>query len=425
MLDIHYIRQHPELVQQNADKRGLTINIEELLHVDEELRNRIHEVDQFRSERNQIAEEMKKTKGGDAELVQKGKEIKQKITALEEELSTIQQRFNELILLVPNMTHPDSPFGKNDSENVEIKRSQKPTSFSFTPKDHIELGESLDLLDFEKGAEVAGSGFYYLKNDAVLLELALIQYAMNSCIAEGFTPMITPDLAYTQVLTGTGFNPRGNETQIYNIEGSDLSLIATAEITVAGYYQNHLFKQGELDKPLKIVALSHCFRTEAGAYGRESRGLYRVHQFSKVEMFIFCKPDQSEQMHEELLAMEEKIMQGLHIPYRVVDICTGDLGGPAYRKYDIEAWMPFKNDWGEVTSTSNCTDYQARRLHTKFVNEEGKKEYVHTLNGTAIALSRLPIAVLENFQQEDGTIAIPEKLQPYMGKKQISAPILE
>lgn len=414
MLDIHFIRQNPEFVQQNADKRGIHVNIEELLHADEEVRNRIHEIDQFRAERNQIAEQMKQSKGGNPDLVEQGKQVKQKIAALEEELSGIQNRFSELMLQIPNMTHADSPFGKDDSENVEIKRCGEPTPFDFTPRDHIELGTTLDLLDFERGADVAGSGFYYLKNEAVQLELALIQYAMNTAIAEGFTPMITPDLAYKSVLTGTGFNPRGKETQIYNIENEELSLIATAEITVAGYYQNHVFAQGELDKPLKIIALSHCFRTEAGAYGRESRGLYRVHQFTKVEMFVFCRPEDSEAQHQHLLDMEEKIMQGLGIPYRVVDICTGDLGGPAYRKYDVEAWMPFKNDWGEVTSTSNCTDYQARRLHTKYIDAEGKKQYVHTLNGTAIALSRLPIAILENYQQPDGSIQIPERLRPYM-----------
>ncbi len=242
----------------------------------------------------------------------------------------------------------------------------------------------------------------------------MVNYAVAVASGEGFELMITPDLAYKSVLEGTGFNPRGDETQIYNIEGTELSLIATSEISVAGYFQKHIFEKDALEKPKKVVAISHCFRTEAGAYGRESKGLYRVHQFTKVEMFIFCKPEDSASMHEELLRVEEKIMQGLELPYRVVDICTGDLGGPAYRKYDIEAWMPFRNDYGEVTSTSNCTDYQSRRLKIKYVTDEGKKEFVHTLNGTAIVTSRIPIALLENNQQKDGSIKIPKVLYPYM-----------
>ncbi|MBI2411062.1 MAG: serine--tRNA ligase [Candidatus Kerfeldbacteria bacterium] len=421
MLDIQYIRQYPELVQQNADKRGVKVNMQLLLHRDEALRNRTQELDTLRADRNSIAAQMQQTGGKNVELIEQGKLVKVKIAEIEQEVERLREEFQALMMQVPNMTHPDSPIGKNDLENVEIRRFQEPTEFSFPPKDHVELGKSLDLIDFERGADVAGKGFYYLKNEAVLLELALVNYAMDTCMAEGFMPMMTPDLAYSHVLAGTGFAPRGPETQIYNLENTNLSLIATAEIGVAGYYQNHLFAAGELDQPLKIVALSHCFRTEAGSYGRESRGLYRVHQFTKVEMFIYSKPEDSEAMHQHLLEVEEKIMQHLEIPYRVVDICTGDLGGAAYRKYDVEAWMPFKQDWGEVTSTSNCTDYQARRLNIKYVNAEGKKEYVHTLNGTAIALSRTPIAVLENFQQADGSIKIPQVLHPYMfGKTMIN-----
>jgi seryl-tRNA synthetase len=317
------------------------------------------------------------------------------------------------MMQIPNLTHPDTPIGKDDSENKEISRWGESTQFDFEPKDHVTLGTTLGTLDFEAGATVAGRGFYYLKNDAALLELALTNYAMDVCIQAGFTPMITPDLARREILEGTGFNPRGAETQIYNIENTDLSLIATAEIPVAGYYRDHTFAAGELDQPKKIVALSHCFRTEAGAYGRESKGLYRVHQFTKVEMFIFCKPEQSAELHEELRTIEERIMQGLKLPYRVVDICTGDMGAAAYRKYDLEAWMPFRNDWGEVTSTSNCTDFQARRLNIKYIDANGDKQLVHTLNGTAAAMSRTPLAIMENYQQADGSIAWPEVLTKY------------
>lgn len=421
MLDIKYIRENQKEVQENADKRNMSIDIDRLLAVDEQLRTHVQRIDTLRTERNSIAQEMKSQKGGNPELIERGKQLKKDIAALEEEMESMKAEYTELLMQVPNMTHPDSPFGKDDTENVQISQFKEPTEFSFEPKDHVTLGKDLDILDFDRAAAVSGSGFYFLKNEAALLELAIVNYAVEQCVAAGFEPMITPDVARKEILQGTGYNPRGNETQIYSIEGMDLSLIATAEITAAGYYKDHLFAQGELDEPKKIVALSHCFRTESGSYGKESRGLYRVHQFTKVEMFIYCKPEDSPKMHEHLREMEEKIVQGLEVPYRVVDICTGDLGGAAYRKYDLEAWMPFKNDWGEITSTSNCTDYQARRLNIKHVNSEGKKEYVHMLNGTAAALSRLPIAVIENNQQEDGSVTIPAILHPYMfGKTRIA-----
>jgi seryl-tRNA synthetase len=269
--------------------------------------------------------------------------------------------------------------------------------------------EALHLVDFEGGAKVTGQKFYYLKNEAVLLELALVTFATRVLQDEGFTLFITPDLARRDILEGIGFNPRGESTQIYNVENTDLSLIATAEITLGGLLADEVLEGERL--PLLYAGISHCFRTEAGSAGRESRGLYRVHQFTKVEMFAFTRPEQSEAMHERLVAIEEKIYATLGIPYRVMDICTGDLGGPAYRKYDLEAWMPGRDQWGEITSTSNCTDYQARRLNIRF-REKGRKgtRLVHMLNGTAIAVSRAIIALLENGQQADGSIRLPPVL---------------
>ena len=279
------------------------------------------------------------------------------------------------------------------------------------------LEKNSTLIDFESGAKVTGQKFYYLKNEAVLLEQALINYALYTLKEEGFTPIMTPDLARESVLDGIGFNPRGDETQIYSVENTDLCLIATAEITLGGMLSDTILDESSM--PLKFAGVSHCFRTEAGAAGRESKGLYRVHQFSKVEMFAFTTPEQSGKMHEKLVGFEEKLFQGLEVPYRVVDICTGDMGGPAYRKYDLEAWMPGRGDgggWGEVTSTSNCTDYQARRLKIRFRREGEKKPLlVHMLNGTAFAISRALISVLENHQRSDGSIAIPMALRPYMG----------
>ncbi len=293
--------------------------------------------------------------------------------------------------------------------------------FDFKPLDHVELGEKLGLFDFEGGAKVAGHGFYFLKNDAVLLELALERYALDVLMAEGFTPTMTPDLARNEILHGTGYIPRGPETQIYSIADSDLSLIATAEITLGGLLAEETLDAEQL--PIKVCGISHCFRTEAGAGGRAARGLYRVHQFTKVEMFAFTLPEASDAMLEYFRDLECRIFDGLGLAYRVVDTATGDLGGPAYRKYDLEAWMPGRGEqgeYGEVTSTSNCTDYQARRLQIRYRNKGEKgTSLVHTLNGTAIAISRAIIAVLENNQQADGSITVPDVLRKWMGKDRI------
>src|SRR5437660_10735906 len=325
------------------------------------------------------------------------------------------------------MTDPAAPVGREATDNKVIAQSGQPAKFDFPPRDHVAVAEALDLVDFEAGASVAGQKFYFLKNEAVLLELALVQYAIRALIHEGYTPIITPDLARVEVLEGIGFIPRdpNPETrQVYTIADSDLCLIATAEITLGGMHRDKIFD--ELDLPKKYVGLSHCFRTEAGAPGRETRGLFRVHQFTKVEMFAFTTPDQSEDTHKELLAIEENIFQGLGLPYQVIDTCTGDLGGPAYRKFDLEAWMPGrgeKGEYGEVTSTSNCTDYQARRLNIRYkIPGQKGTRFAHTLNGTAVAVTRALVAILENNQQADGSVLIPEVLRTIVGKDKISQP---
>jgi seryl-tRNA synthetase len=282
----------------------------------------------------------------------------------------------------------------------------------------VELGEALEIIDFDAGAKTTGSKFYFLRGDAVLLEMALTRYVLDILVERGYRPTITPDLARDEALVGTGFIPRGPETQIYSVEDSDLSMIATAEITLAGQHADEILDSDYL--PLRYAGISHCFRTEAGSHGRASRGLYRVHQFTKVEMFAFTTPEQSDEIHEEMVEIEEHIFQGLGLPYRVVDICTGDLGGAAYRKYDLEAWMPGRGEageFGEVTSTSNTTDYQARRLLIRYRKEGGRPQLLHTLNGTAIALSRALIALLEIYQREDGCVDVPEALVPYLGKE--------
>jgi len=274
-------------------------------------------------------------------------------------------------------------------------------------------------LDFETGAKVTGSQFYFLYGDGALLELALISYVFELLSKEGFTPVITPDLAKSRYYLGTGYMPKGNEAQTYTIEGEDLGLIATAEVTLAGKHADEIIAEDQL--PLKYIGYSHVFRQEAGAYGKYSKGLYRVHQFTKAEMFIYCKPEESEAMHQHILEMEEKIYQNLGLPYRVLEMCTGDLGAMAARKFDIEAWMPSRSEYGEVTSTSNCTDYQARNLNIKLRRRNGKTEFIHMLNGTAIATSRTPLAILENYQEADGSVVIPEVLRRWMGKDKIVA----
>lgn len=418
MLDPKYIREHAKEVQKNCERRNVKIDVDAFLALDAKRLELTKAAEALRADRNAIAQQMQSvsTKEDRDPLIARGKKIKDDITAKEQELVEIEGEWKALLLQIPNMTHPDTPDGKTDEENLEIRQVGKVASLN-SPLDHVALGEKHDLIDFSRGAKVAGAKFYFLKGKMALLEQALIRFALDYLTKEGYTALSTPDLAKDEVLLGTGFNPRGPETQIYSLENSDLSLIGTAEITVGGYHMDEVIP--EESAPIKYAAISHCYRTEAGTYGRESYGLYRVHQFSKVEMFVFCTPEQSEALHAELLRHEEAIFQALEIPYRVVDICTGDLGGPAYRKYDLEAWMwgrgEGKGGWGEVTSTSNCTDYQARRLGIRVKSKDGTIRLMHTLNGTAVATSRALIALLENHQQADGSIKIPKALVPYCG----------
>jgi seryl-tRNA synthetase len=417
MLDLRYVRENPEAVAENCRNRGVEADVHLVVGLADRRSELIQELNEFKQQQNQLA----KSVGGERDperrqnLIAESRRIKEVIPEREAELQAVEGRLREEMLKIPNMTHPDSPIGKDDTENVELRRVGEIPTFDFEPKDHVELGEALGIIDFEAGTKVAGSKFYFLRGDAVLLELGLVRYALDMLIERGYEPTITPDLARDEALVGTGFIPRGPETQIYSIEDSDLSLVATAEITLAGSLAGEILDEEKL--PLRLAGLSHCFRTEAGSHGRASRGLYRVHQFTKVEMFGFTTPEQSDAMHEEMLGIEEEIFQGLGLPYRVVDICTGDLGGAAYRKYDLEAWMPGRDAYGEITSTSNTTDYQARRLQIRHRKNGGRPQLLHTLNGTAIAVSRALIPILENYQQEDGSIRLPEALVPYAGKK--------
>jgi seryl-tRNA synthetase len=383
------------------------------------------EVEELNRRANEVSKSIGKAKDA-AERDQRkaeGRRLREQTAAIEADLASIAAEADTILRTIPNLSHPEAPRGAGDEAARVVRHGKhQPPTFDFKPLDHVELAERLDLVDFEGGAKVAGHGFYFLKNEAVLLELALQRYALDLLVAEGFTPTITPDMARNEILHGTGYIPRGPETQIYSIADSELSLVATAEITLGGLLSGEILEAERL--PVKLCGISHCYRTEAGAGGRASRGLYRVHQFTKVEMFAFTRPEESEAMLDYFCQLECRLFDALGIAYRVIDTATGDLGGPAYRKFDLEAWMPGRGEageFGEVTSTSNCTDYQARRLGIRFRTGEKGTAFVHTLNGTAIAVSRALVAILENYQRADGSIAVPDVLRPWVGKDRLTA----
>jgi len=423
MLDRKFIVENADAVQQNCQNRGVTADISQLVSLEEQRRAKLTETQELNRQANEMSKKIGPASPEEREgLKEEARKLRDQKDAAQTDHDRLDAEVEALQRVIPNMSHASAPIGEDDKANLELRHGKhQPRKFDFKPLDHLELGEKHDLIDFEGGARTTGSGFYFLKNEAVLLELALQQYAIQTLMAEGFTPTITPDLARDSILEGIGFIPRGPETQIYSIENTDLSLVGTAEITLGGLYSGHTFEGETL--PLKLCGVSHCYRTEAGAAGRASRGLYRVHQFTKIEMFAFSLPDQSEGILDQFCELECRLFDSLEIPYRVVDTATGDLGGPAYRKFDLEAWMPGRGEageYGEVTSTSNCTDYQARRLNIRY-KTKGEKgtQFVHTLNGTAIAVSRGLIAVIENHQQADGSIRVPKVLQPFVGKEVI------
>ena len=417
MLDYRFIKENLSAVKANIEARNMTADADKVVELFDKRTELITALQVLQTERNENAKSMKGKLEPEVrqKLIEEGKALKEKISAMEKELSEAEALLDEAGRQIPNMAHPDAPVGKVDTENLEVKQVGKVPQFDFEPKDHVQLASELDLVDFDEAAKVSGPKFYYLKNEAVFLEQAVVMYALNILRKHGFTPFITPDVAKAEILQGIGFNPRGNESNVYCIEEEGTCLVATAEITLGGYHSGEILDKAKL--PLKYCGLSHCFRREAGAAGQFSKGLYRVHQFTKLEMFVYCTPEESDAIHEQLRQIEEEIFQGLKIPFRVVDTCTGDLGAPAYRKWDLEAWMPGRNggDWGEVTSTSNCTDFQARRLNVRFKDDDGKNKYVHMLNGTAVAVSRVLVAILENYQNADGSITVPEVLVPFCG----------
>ena len=412
MLDVKFIRENLKLVEKSAKEKGYKINIQEVLELDDKRKKELARVEELRRKRNEIAAKMK---GGKPEkkLIDEGKKVKDELAKLEEDLTKVEQEFKAKLKSVPNIIFDDVPLGDEDY-SVEIKKwgGQKKEGV-----DHLDYSVSRDWVDFERGAKVAGAKFYYLKNELALLENALIQFGLKKVLEKGFTFITVPDLVSSQVLEGTGFNPRSSDqSDEYYIEGEDLALIATAEIALTGYHMNEIID--EKDLPLKYAGLSACFRKEAGSAGKHTRGLFRVHQFNKLEMYVFCLPEQSKEMHEMILGIEEEIWQELGIPYHVINIAAGDLGAPAAKKYDVEYWSPVDQCYRELTSCSNCTDFQARNLNIRVRRTDGTVEVLHTLNGTAVSLARTMVAVIENYATKDGKLKVPEVLKPYLNNRE-------
>lgn len=409
MLDINFIRQNPDKVKKSVAAKQLDPRlVDQVLELDKKRRQLLQVVGDLRAKRNQIA------KLGKAS--EEGKKIKEELKNKEPELAKVEAEFKNTLKEIPNLPKEDVKVGKNDTENVVLRKWGEPAKFSFIPKDHLELGEKLGIIDVKRAAKVSGSRFYYLKGDAVLLEFGLIQLVLETLIKEGFVPIIPPTLIKKESMAGMGYLEHGGEEDMYVLEKDNLVLVGTSEQSIGPMHTGEVLLAKQL--PLRYLGFSSCFRREAGSYGKDTRGIFRAHQFDKVEMFSFCKPEDSDKEHEFLLGLEEKLLQALHIPYQVVKMCSGDLGIPAVRKYDLEAWMPGQNKYREVTSTSTCTDYQSRRLNIKF-QDKGKTEYVHMLNGTALAIGRTIVAILENYQQADGSVKVPSVLQKFLGKEVI------
>lgn len=413
MIDIKLLRENPELVKDSAKKKGYEVDIDLALELDTRKRKLQQQADELRAQRNDISAKMKGGKP-EPELIKEGKSVKDKLTTLEADLTLTEEEFNVVFGSIPNIVFDDVPVGDED-KSVEISKfGEQPTG----AKDHLDFCLKRDWVDFERGAKVAGAKFYYLKGDLALLENALTQYALDFVTKKDFVYMSVPNMVNGNIATGAGFAPRtSNQSDEYFIEGEDLALIATAEIPLTGYHADEIID--EKDLPLKYAALTPCYRKEAGTYGKHTRGLFRVHQFNKLEMYVYTTPEQSKQMHEEILATEEALWQSLNIPYHVINIASGDLGAPAAKKYDIEYWSSVDGKYRELTSCSNCTDFQARNLNIRVRKQDGSVETLHTLNGTAVSLARSLVAVVEHYQNEDGTLRVPEVLRPYLGDREV------
>lgn len=419
MLDIKFIRNNPEKVKKGCEAKQIKVDIDLLLEVDKKRRELLQALEDMRAQKNKANEEIKRSKAQKEKevVILKMRELDFNSDRLTKNLSDSEKEFNDLMLQVPNLPLNDVPIGKDERDNVVLREVGERPKFDFRAKDYLELAENLDLIDVKRAAKISGSRFAFIKKEAVLLEFALINFVFENLIKEGFTPMSPPVMLLEEAARGTGYFEATDKKEAYFIPEDKLYLVGTSEQPLAAMHGNEIFE--EKDLPKRYLGFSTCFRREAGSYGKDTRGILRVHQFDKLEMFSLANPEDSKKEHLFFLEMEEKLMRSLGIPYRVVQICAGDLGFPAAGKYDIEAWLPSENRYRETHSTSNCTDFQTRRLNIRFRDKAGKLNFVHTVNGTALAIGRTLLAIIENFQQKDGSILVPEVLQKYLNFSKI------
>jgi len=411
MLDINFIRENPDIVKNACENKNIKVDVDNLLELDKQKRQLMQETETLKAEQNKIS------RSGDKSLIEEAKGIKNKIKDLEPKLEELEKELQPLLLTLPNIPFDDVPVGKDDTQNVVLRQNGKHPEFDFQAKDYMQVAEPLDLIDTERAGKVAGSRFGYIKGDLALLEFALINLVLDTVKKEGFKPIIPPVMIKNQIARGTGYYEAGDESEAYYLPADDLYLTGTSEQSLLAMHADEVLQ--EKDLPIRYIGFSTCFRREAGSYGKDTKGILRVHQFDKLEMFVYSTPEQSKQEHEKILAIEEKLMKDLVLPYQVLNICTGDLGRPAAKKYDIETWLPSEQKYRETHSSSNCTDFQARRLNIRYKDKENKMQFCHTLNGTAFAIGRILIMIIENYQQKDGSIKVPEVLQKYCGVKVI------
>lgn len=416
MLDIKFIRENPEKVRAGLKNKNAKIDLDEFLRIDAERRELSKKVDDYRAFKNNFSKKIvKATPEEKAKLLAEMKEFDKDNDKLDGRLKEADEKFQALLRLIPNLPKDDVIVGKDDSENKVLRKVGTPAKFKFKALDYMEIGERLNIIDTARAAKVSGSRFGYIKGDLAMMEFAIVQYVLHTLKKHGFTPVVPPVMISKKSMAAMGYLDRG-EDEIYKVQ-DDLYLVGTSEQSIGPMHMDETFDENIL--PLRYVGFSTCFRREAGSYGKDTRGILRVHQFDKLEMFSFTTPEESDKEHKFLLSMEEKLLKGLKLPYQVLNICTGDLGDPAARKWDIETWIPSEGKYRETHSTSTCTDYQARRLNIRLKRKDGKTEYLHTLNGTAFAIGRILIAIIENCQQKDGSIKVPTVLQKYCGFKKI------
>jgi len=419
MLDINFIRENPDIIKKAANSKKIEVDIDKLLKLDDQRRDLLQKVENFRAEKNAANQNIAKLKGKEKEeAIKEMKSVSDDEKRLNEELKNITEKFEYEMLFVPQPASKETPEGKDDTENKELYTWGDIPKFDFDIKDHVELGEKLDILDIPRGVKLAGTRSYFLKGDGALLEMATLKYTLDKLVSKGFTPFLVPHLVTDFAMTGTSYFP-GGEEQAYRVEKDNVNLIGTSEVSVTAYHSGEILKEEEL--PKKYTGYSPCYRREAGTYGKDTHGLYRIHQFQKVEQVILCKndPEESKKMHEMLLKNAEEVLQDLKLPYRVVAVCTGDMGQGQYYKNDIETWMPSRDSYGETHSCSTFHEFQSRRLNMRYKDKDGKIHFCHTLNNTCIASPRILIPILEIYQQKDGTVKIPEVLRPYMGGKTV------